>query len=476
MTATISKEQAQAIEQKLKDLAEGENSVPKMREDLKALVEDVKAIDIEGLLERVDKMKAEQEKLSNQIANSKSGFYIPGVDDARKKFRLVKAIVGMRRGGNKRSFEDCGAGYEYEFLKSVFDAHEGELRKNYEFKAQRTDSDALGGAMVPDQVIPDVIPAIYARSAFVNLDGEGETRVTLMDGLFGNKVSIPQFEGGLVSYWVSEAEEATKSFVKTKAKSMEPHKLMILAQMTKEMQDMSGFGFEAMFRRDMVRSAALKLDWTIPYGTGAEMPMGIVNNPDIKIFSAQAYKAGVNDGVVANNAAAIAAANGGDWQGEELDFDGIDEMYGVLEDDEIELDGMGTISSPRFFRRLKKIKTQNFSGQNSGQPYLVGVPMVPDGRLAELIGSFGKTTKIPSNRKPGAAVSAPSATGVAKFTDVFAGNMNEIVVGRWAGISIGGFGVDYAKDITNIKLRMMASTIVRQPRSLIFCPDARARA
>ena len=465
MSALITEAQAKKIEQTLDRFIGGDLDVKTLKEELKALKEK----DLKDLIESLEKVKAHQATMKEQIRTSKHGFYIPGIEDKSKDFNFMRACLGVKLGGTKAIFEKLGAGSEFELLKAVQDKYGEEfgLRKD----AQRTDDHALGGAMVPDQVIPDVIPAIYGRSAFINLDGEGETIISVVDGLFGKEARIPKFDGGMVAYWIAEGEQVAQSLVNSKTITGSPHKLMVLGKITKEMREMQGFGFDQMWRRDMIRKAALKLDWTIAYGTGAEMPRGIVNHPDVKIFSAQAKAVITRSG--------IAAANGGDWQGGELDFDQLDEMWGVLEDDDIMLDAAGSVSGPRYFRRLKRIKVENYAGQTANAPYLIGVPMVPDGRLRELIGPFGKTTNIATNKKPGASVGAPSATGAAKFTDVFTGNMREVLFLRWAGIEIDsdqGLGSGFAADTELVKLRMRGDVVIRQERDLIFCPDARARA
>ena len=153
-----------------------------------------------------------------------------------------------------------------------------------------------------------------------------------------------------------------------------------------------------------------------------------------------------------------------------------------LEDDDIVVDASHRwVSSPRYFNRLKKIKIDHYSGQTTNQAYLLGMPMISNAKLADIIGPFGKSTQIPSNQLPGASLNAPTtdtSPGDDRFTDVFGGNLNNVLLGRWGGIEIeddAGKGRGFTSDHIYMKLRLYADVAIRQERAIIVCPDALAR-
>lgn len=443
---------------------------------VKRVDEDAKRLNVAGVLTEFEKMKATLDQTVRAIRTSKSGLYISGIED--EPFNLLKTFIAIRvcgAGGNQKAvFEAEGAGREYEILSQVRAKHQERIAA-LKANAQNVGSDQYGGNFVPDQVIPEVIAAIYTRSVFINLVGEGTSRLSVMDGLYGGNVKIPKFLGGMVAYWIGEEDAYTDSAVRTGDVTMNPKKLGCLARITDAMRRFSGFGYDKLFQNDFVRAMAKKLDWTCLYGTGSDnAPRGIVNVDGIKIYSAQSKKIGTR-GTDTLSGAQFQA----DWLGAELDFDGLDNIRLALEEDDIELDASAaTISCPRYFTRLKQLKVSNFDAQTSEKPYLIGLPMIPDSRLAELIGPFGKTTQIPTTNKPGASISAPSASGTAKFTDVVFGNFMDIILGRWSGLEIendDGKGLGFTSDYTYVKSRMYVDLGYRMPRSLVLCPDAQVR-
>lgn len=405
--------------------------------------------DVKKVMAEYEKMRAMVETMQETLRTKKGALWFPGVEDAGKKFNLLRLCGAMKRGDPKKY-----APYEME----VVDAAHASMEK--QGMATRSGhvmwDDQSAGIWVPDQVIADVIGPIYTQSVFVALDAStGKTRVSVIDGLTGNPVKIPEFEGGMIAYWIGEEDNYAESKTKSGNLTMTPKKLGVLTRITEEMMNLASPAFDAFMRRDMVRAAAKKLDYTVPYGTGtANMPMGLKNNPKIAKFYAE------------TGTGTVGAGNGG-----ELDFDKLMELQGVMEDTDVQIEpSYATISSPRYFRRLKKAKVLNFSGQTTGQPYLLGAPFLSDSRLRDLIGDFDRTTQIPSNLTVGTATS--------RCGDVFAGNMSEIVVGRWSGIQLlddQGQGTGFISDQRYVKMRMWADVQVRQPKAIRHVPDAYAR-
>lgn len=442
--------------------------LPALTEDVKALknsVEEFKKIDVASAVKEIEKVRAAQEKLSKQIrSDSRNPAFVPGLEDEVQKFSMIRMCMASRFG-----WEKAGAGFEKEVVDAAIKALHAKA-------GGAMGDDKQGGFWVPDQVIPDVIAAIYARSVLFNLSGDGTTRVSVLNGLTGGNVKIPKVTGGLVAYWVGEEEEPAESMDQAGDITLNPKKMMLLLKLTDSMRRFGGFGFEQMLRNDMINVAAEKFDWTILYGNGsADQPRGVLNTNGIKIYSIQSGKYGVL-GTDALSGAQFQA----DWTGGSLTFDALDQMRLALEEDKIRLGSdYATISSPRAFAWLRELKVDNYSGQTSNQPYLLGLPVLSDARLTDLIGEFDKTPQILSNMKPGASIGAPSASGTAKFTDVLTGNLREIVIGRWSGLEIEddqGRGPGFKSDHIYVKLRMYADIGVRQPRGIILCPDGKVRA
>lgn len=434
---------------------------------LKAKVEGLEKLDMTKFISEFEKLRASHENVIRAIRTNKSGLYIPGLEDEKKQFSLLKAMIAVK------THDWSNAGFEKEVMDQC-----REMAKTKESHVIGIDSQ--GGFFVPDQVIPDVITAIYAASVLMSLDADGQTRVSVLDGLMGIPCKIPKFKSGMIAYFIGEEDDYVESAVKAGNITMTPKKLGVLARITNEMQRFSSFGFETMLRRDFIKAAAKKIDYTILYGTGTDnMPKGVFNfvnttnlaQADRNAYpSVQVYRAETS---ALWNGSAVSASAGG-----ELDFDDLMEMQGALEDISIAPDTtFATIAAPRYFRRLKQLKILNFTGQTTGQPYLLGVPMLTDAKLRDLIGDYGKHTQMPSQQKAGASLGWTS-TSALKYGDVAMGNWGEVVFGRWSGIEIeddGGKGKYFINDETMIKLRMFCDLSMRHEQSIVICPDAKMK-
>ncbi len=420
------------------------------------------AVDVKKVVEEHEKLRAAVESLQDSIAKKRNAMYFSGLEDVKQSFNLLKLIAAVKTCGNDKEKMKKTAGFEMEIIEETRKAME-----KHGHPATRAGhamwDDQAGGMWVPDQVLADVIAPIYTQSVFAALDPEsGSTRVTVLDGLTGNPVKIPEFEGGMIAYWIGEEDEYAESKTKSGNMSMTPKKLGILTRITVEMMNMANPAFDKFVRRDMVRAASKKLDYTIMYGKGGDnIPLGIMNNTRIAKFFAE-NKSKVDPGSFTAG-------------GAELDFDGLMEMQGALEDDDIAFDSsFATVSHGRWFRRLKKLKIDNFSGQTANKPYLLGAPFLSDQRLQGIIGEFDRSNQIKTNNMVGGTTPGTHDKG----TDVIMGNLAEVLLGRWAGIQIlddGGTGTGFIRDQTYVKMRMWADVQVRQPRALLTCRDARCR-
>lgn len=419
-------------------------------EAIKTLADSFKGFDPKLLNQEIEKIKAGQASVREAIRRSKGGFYVSGIEDYTKQFSMVRACIAVKT----RNWEN--AGFEKEIISQAR-AKAGHI----------IGQDSAGGSFVPDQVIPDIIEAIYTNSVLIALEGSGTTRVSVLDGLTGTPARIGKFDGGCIAYWIGEQDKYIESQVKTGNISLTPKKLGILTRLTDEMQRFASPAFENLLRKDMQRAAAKKIDYTMLYGLGNEnQPRGLAYAQNFNQFAAQ--------NKLPYDAAVITDAAGG-----ELDFDGLMEMQGVLEDQDIEAnETFAFISHHRYFRRLKQLKTSNFSGQTTEKPYLIGLPMLTDERLRALIGDWDGTTQIPTTNKPGKSLNWATTSNTLKFTDVVGGNWSEALFGRWSGTEIvddGGTGDGFINDQTYVKMRTYCDAGFRQEKALVWCPDAQAR-
>jgi len=454
------------------------NATLERMKNLETAIGPLKDLDVPKIHERMEKLHAGYESLVRTIRSSKGGLYVSGIEDV-KDFSVLRAMLGRKYGDASKKWANVGAELEFEIIQAA-----SQKRREQFAKANITmGDDVSAGSFIPDQVIPDVIGAIYTASVFISLEGEGQTRVSLIDGLVGGNVKIHKFEGGLVAAWIGEEDPFPASSVKTGTVTMNPHKLGLFVGITEEMRRFGGFGFEGLLRRDMVRAAAKKMDWTIAYGYASEnAPRGIAKTKGIKLFSALSGKYETYDPSTTN--LANTTNYQADWaSGAVFGFDGIDNAILALEEDDIVLDeSFAIVSGPRYFKRLKQLKAEQFSGQVTAGgpniPYLIGAPMIPDARLQDIIGPFGKSTQIKkglAGASVGAPTTATSPTGDV-CEDVFLGNFSDVVVGRWAGIEITddeGRGTGFATDVVNMKLRLLADVTHRQPRTMVLVPDAK---
>ena len=476
-------EVAAALMMKLEGFFAEKGGFSTLTERVKAIediCEGLKGLNVKEAVQAYDKIKSRQELLEKQVKSNRGGIYVPGIEN--ETFSLSRACLGVKMGGTKDAFEKIRGGKEFEILRAAQQkAIQFYGADAFEKASQNVSDDSLGGAFIPDQVIADVISAIYTRSIFINLTGEGAERISVIPGLVGDKVRIPKFQGGMIAYWQGEEDETAESNMKVGDVTMSYKKLGCLARLTEDIRLFASYGFEQLFRRDMARAMAKKLDYAIPYGSGGDhQPLGFMKTKGIYVYSAQKKKASLYD-LAANGGVALGdtTAFQADWAGAELDFDGLDNMELTLEEADITADPSSMwFAPPRFWRRLKKLKIANYSGQTTQQPYLIGPPILPTSRLKELIGDLDSANQWPTTNTPGKTVNAPTTSTTAKFGDVVKLNCNEVVLGQWTGLQItddGGNGKGFPSDHVYVKARLRVDVGLRQAKAIVLCPDAQMR-
>ena len=467
------KDLAKMLHEKIEKLGA---SIPQLVADIKACkahVEGYKDVDIKSVLTEVESLKATSQMLAKAIANNKhSGLYIPGLaEDAQKNtfsiIRSMRAIKEYGKRAGKDEFEKAGAGYEWE----VFEA----ARAKASTTGQVVGIDEQGGFFVPDQVIPEVIAAIYRRSVLIDLAGDGMTRVSVIDGLVGGTVKLPKFRGGVVAHWVGEKDPFVESFATVGRVTMQPKKLGVLVRLTDEMLRFGSFGFEGLLRNDMNKAVAEKVDSTILYGKGTDNePRGIFRMP---VDDGTLEREG--NGIIlfsAETGAPVTDPDGKTWTSTEADFDVLDEMKGALEDRNIgaDDDSFAFVSAPKYWRKLRQLKVSNFATQTTDRPYLLGAPMLRDETLRGIIGDFDRSTMVPVTNKAGESIARGTLGGDSTSGDVVGANWNEVLFGRWSGLEIvtdDGKGTGFASDETLMKMRLYCDVGHRQELGIVATPD-----
>lgn len=421
---------------------------------------------VKTVSDAVEALRSKYDRLAESIRRN-NPFRVPGLEDERQKYSMVRAMAAVRACGGtlrKEMFERVGAGFEWEASSQA-----RELAEKAGHYAGNEDS---LGLLIPEEVSAEFVAAIYTMSRYIGLDGEGDTRVSVIDGIVGQTYTLPGFKGGVVAHWVGEGQEFIESLAKAKKIKMERKKLGALIRQSNELGRSISAGAEAMLRRDMVRAMAKKLDHAVPYGAGTDNePTGVFNNSGVQVYDA--------DGGVVYDGLTAARDGVADWATAVLDFDGLAEGPGALEDADIDAEEGGrtfsTISHPKYFRGLRKLKVQNFSGQTEAQPYLLGAPMIRPETLRALIGDYAGTTQSRRAQKPGKSIAGTTTATASDAGDVVMGTLSEIIVGRWSGLEIeddGGKGKLFTSDESLTKVRMYCDICVREPKAIVVCPNA----
>jgi HK97 family phage major capsid protein len=457
------KEAAKKLVERLDALDNEKEGLPSVKNGVKALQEEwgkfkdefksLEGIDFKSILKSVDELKSGNEHIRNMIRLNKGGIYVPGLGETKEAFSIHRAVRAI----TTKNWNEAG------FEERVFKDSREAMTKG---PGAIMGVDSQGGFFVPDQVIPDVIQQIYSASTFIALDGNGTTRLSVINGLTGGIVTIPKFLGGMIAYWIGEQDRFVESAVKVGNISLRQRKMGVLTRITDEMKRFGAYGFEGLMRQDMVRAGSTLIDWTVPYGTGTDnMPLGFFNNPAIKRYYAETHSD---------------VAPSGSSVGGELLYDDLMNMQGLLEDANLRVEASyAVVSSPKYFRRRRQDKLLAFSGQTTGQAYMLGGPMLSEQALRDVIGNFATNNTFPTKNTAGQTWSkTPSDANDKKYGDILSGNYSEGLFARWGGLEFaedGGVGRGFPTDESYIKLRMYADIQTRSPESFVGVTDAKMR-
>jgi len=451
LEADIAKKLLENQENVNKGVAELTKEIDAIKAQLKTVGSDA-TVNMEAVRKEFETARAGYTALVKNIRRqSAEQIGLPGAEDSR--FSISRALVAIK----KNDWKDAGA--------------EKELLDQAEVKAiQVGDFGKRGGYFLPNLVMAEVIGAVYAQSVLINYGGSGEgtTRVSVVNGVPAETGTIRKVRGGVVSYWVGEEDALAVSAMNVGDVSWKLRELGNLVGLTKKMMDFGGSGFDSLLNNDMVRSLVAKLDLTGLYGSGTDnMPRGITRLDGVTKFSAKTQ-------------AAVTASTGPGSPndlGAELTFDGLDEMVGAVTDNNYALDSSAAfIFHPRYGRRLKQIKVENYTGQQGQKEYLLGLPRIPDSKLAEIIGPFGTSTQMPTNLLPGQKAGWTTGSTETKFGDVLFGNWSDLVLVAGPGLRVetdDGKGTGFASGVTFMKMHGYFDFVCRYAAAFVHCPDAR---
>lgn len=139
-------------------------------------------------------------------------------------------------------------------------------------------TNADGGHLVP----PEFSQAIWKK---VEAEENLMSRCTELTPS-GNSMTLPKDEttpwgtSGIQAYWESEANAATQTKGVFEASTLRLYKLMALAPVTEELLEDSN-GFESWIQAKVPGIISHKINSAIISGTGAGMPLGILNSPSV---------------------------------------------------------------------------------------------------------------------------------------------------------------------------------------------------
>jgi HK97 family phage major capsid protein/HK97 family phage prohead protease len=126
-----------------------------------------------------------------------------------------------------------------------------------------------GGSAVPTNLLTSsFIELLRNKTLIMQLGSE-------LSGLVGN-VDIPKQISGATAYWLGEDEDATREDVDFGLVQLSPKTVANLGEVTRKMLTQSSLGIEALFRDDLAKGLANKIDEAGFYGLGTlNQPRGL---------------------------------------------------------------------------------------------------------------------------------------------------------------------------------------------------------
>lgn len=363
----------------------------------------------------VQELKGKIKDLEENVESTKSQIAsVPGADS--KEFQFSKALYGISTGDWSKS------GYE----KEVFDAASKDMAGTI---------DADGGYTVPIEIMSDVIENLRANSAVMSAGA------TILPIRGAGEVRLPGVSSSTAGYWLDENEALTATDLKFNSKSLTPKFVGSYVPISTFLLSNSNANIEQLVRDDLFTTLSLALDIKALNGDGtSKTPIGIKNTPGVR-----AYEPGTD--------------------GDDPNYDFLLSMEGILSDQNALVVGRNTgfVSHPSVFRKIKRAKIPQYSGQTDGQP--VFSPIVSDEVLSSAIGhGLYATTQLPIDNEKGASGET--------LSELYFGDWSQLIIGMWQNLTLSSTkeGEAWLKNQKWIKAVMQTDIVVRQPDSFCYAP------
>lgn len=139
------------------------------------------------------------------------------------------------------------------------------------------DDDSLGGFLVPETIVQEIMPMLKAKAAF---RAAGAT--ILPDA--GQTTRLPTQTGATTAYWVgmnAQSSAITQSDPTFGQKSLELKRCAARSLIDVDLLRQSFASVEALVRKDIVEQISLAEDLAFWSGAGGTEPLGIIYDPDL---------------------------------------------------------------------------------------------------------------------------------------------------------------------------------------------------
>jgi len=401
----MAEEKTMTIQDLQQELLANHKSTLKQIEDLSTLIQS-STVNKDEIGKQIDELKAKQATLEAQIKNTSQGASVDISKKEAAKFSWAKCCKAVATG------KWDGADFE----KEVCEAAEKNM------KAATDHTTTTESALIPVQVLAGIIEPLREQSPL------GRLGATFLPGLIGQRVEIPALTGSTTVYNVAEGAAATQSKVTTTKKSLEPNKFVVYVGMTREAMDFTQPAIDALLQQDMIAQLNLEIGYKALMGIGADSePLGLVNI----------------DGItkVAHNAV--------------FTPDNVIDCEGYLDDAHALFGNLGFLANGKVWRKLRKLKVDNYTGQTTNQAYLLNT--LTNQSLKDLLGyNFESFSMIPV---------------ASNATSTIFGNWADMVIGSWGGMRIEQSretGDAFTNDKVYIKVVTYADVFVRHDESFVI--------
>ena len=258
----------------------------KKREDLyKQLQEKKSAIDAEKRIptpeERAESAKVVDDimAITNELETAELNERIANTDSLMKESRKQPARPDIKRGVDEtRTFRSFG-----DQLKAVYRAAMGVVDPRLTYRASGM-TEAVpgdGGFLVQTDFSAELLRRIYETNAVVSrvrrIPVSGNANGLKMNAVAESSRANGSRWGGILAYWLAEAGTKTASAPKFRQIELSLKKLIGLCYASDELLEDS-VALEAVIREGFNEEIGFRLQDSIINGTGAGMPLGIMNS------------------------------------------------------------------------------------------------------------------------------------------------------------------------------------------------------